>query len=81
MLAVGAAAAGAVTDVRSGHIPNRLTLGALAVAPLLWFGVTASSQGMTAGAAGARHELCSARACVPSVPRFSSFAVVSAAGT
>jgi prepilin peptidase CpaA len=48
-LAVGSAAAGAISDVKTGHIPNWLTLGVLAVAPLAWFGATAASEGPAAG--------------------------------
>ena len=48
-LAVGSAAAGAFSDIRTGHIPNWLTLGTLAVAPLLWFGAATADAGVAAG--------------------------------
>jgi prepilin peptidase CpaA len=42
--ALGVALTGAYTDARTGHIPNPLTLGSLAIAPLLWFGAVAATE-------------------------------------
>jgi prepilin peptidase CpaA len=49
--AIALAGTAAVTDVRTGRIPNRLTMGALALAPALAFSVAYLSQGASAGIA------------------------------
>lgn len=62
-VALGTAAIGAVTDIRSGHIPNGLTLAALGVAPILWFGTTTLSSGAGEGLSAAALSLAGAFAC------------------
>jgi prepilin peptidase CpaA len=62
-LAIATASLGAVTDHRTGHIPNWLTLGSLAAAPLIWFGAVASSQGTTAGLTALGTSLAGAFVC------------------
>ncbi len=62
-LAIATASLGAVTDHRTGHIPNWLTLGSLAAAPLLWFGSAAASQGASAGFMAAGMSLAGAFVC------------------
>lgn len=62
-VAVVVTAASAYKDARTGHIPNALTLGSLAVAPLLWFGATAASSGAAAGTTAALTSVLGALAC------------------
>jgi prepilin peptidase CpaA len=63
LIAFATAAAGGVVDYRTGHIPNWLTLGSLAAAPLLWFGAVAASQGTVAGVNALATSLIGAVVC------------------
>lgn len=47
--ALAAALTAAVTDHRTGHIPNWLTLGSLGAAPLLWLGAGLAEGGLRGG--------------------------------
>jgi prepilin peptidase CpaA len=62
-LAVVTAAGSALCDLRTGHIPNRLTLGALAAAPVLWFAATAATAGPAAGLAALGASVAGAALC------------------
>jgi prepilin peptidase CpaA len=62
-VAVLVTAAGAYKDARTGHIPNAITLGPLAVAPFLWFGATAVSAGAAEGMRAAGTSALGALVC------------------
>jgi len=52
-MAIATAAVAAYTDLRTGTIPNSLTFGSLAAAPIVTFVVACSANGMSAGAMAA----------------------------
>lgn len=63
LFASATAATGAAVDYRTGHIPNWISLGSLAAAPLLWFGAVAASQGFGPGLSAFGTSLLGALAC------------------
>lgn len=62
-LGISVALVGAVIDLRTGHIPNWLTLGALAIAPPVTFALEASAHGLRAGLVAAGLSLLGAVVC------------------
>jgi prepilin peptidase CpaA len=62
-LGAAVAVAGAAIDARTGHIPNELTLGALAAAPASHFATAASAHGVRAGAVAVGLSLLGAAVC------------------
>jgi prepilin peptidase CpaA len=62
-LGIAVAFVGAVSDLRTGHIPNWLTLGALAAAPPVTFALEASAHGTRAGLVAAGLSLVGAIVC------------------
>ena len=63
LFAFATAATGAAVDYRTGHIPNWITLGSLAAAPLLWFGAVSASEGFGPGLSALGTSLLGALAC------------------
>lgn len=63
LAAVVISAIGAATDLRSGEIPNWLTLGPLALAPLVHLGVTAARSGLREGLEAAGFSVLGAVVC------------------
>ena len=62
-LGISVSAVAAVWDARTGHMPNWLTLGALAAAPPVAFALEASAHGVQAGFAAAGMSLLGALVC------------------
>ncbi len=69
VVALLASLACAVTDMRTGKMPNVITLGTLAAAPLLHFALAASSGGLSAGLLAAGTSVLGALLCtvVPAI--------------
>lgn len=70
-IGIAVALAGAAIDARTGHIPNWLTLGPLAVAPPAFFVLEASTHGLRAGLVAAGLSLLGALIC--GLPPFIAF--------
>jgi prepilin peptidase CpaA len=62
-LGISVAVVGASIDARTGHVPNWLTLGALATAPLVNFALESSANGPRAGLTAAGLSLLGALIC------------------
>lgn len=62
-LGVAVSVVGASIDARTGHVPNWLTLGGLAAAPLVHFALVSSAEGPRAGLTAAGLSLLGAFIC------------------